>query len=298
MAAIITSALPLWHMCAAPCRPLGQGGMTPGGSGVAWDTIPPSRKDPQGTLGTGKSGNRRSCACLPVLLQRGALPDRKVTICASSRSPGPAAPGLAHLQRLHSNSISLVPPQGKVQRLSSPSWPLSPVPPKLLPCAHCFCSSGVSKPPQVPRPPHRSLLHLLPAWEHVSHHQWLLLMHAWHIGLILGMGWSNRNPWPSPSSSFLLAPSFTGLTLWPWRGGLQRERSYVFPGKLGTLRLLGNLIKYHFFRHFWMVKSLEKTLPNLSIPGKAIFPSFWSKSTETILCVFLKQYIDIENDTS
>lgn len=47
-----------------------------------------------------------------------------------------------------------------------------------------------------------------------------------------------------------------------------------------------------------MVKSLEKTLPNLSIPGKAIFPSFWSKSTETILCVFLKQYIDIENDTS
>lgn len=55
-------------------------------------------------------GNVQSCARIPVPRQRRAFPDREVTICAASPFPGPAAPGLAHLQHLLGNPTSLVPP--------------------------------------------------------------------------------------------------------------------------------------------------------------------------------------------
>lgn len=78
----------------------------------------PLGRIPKGPRGP---GNRHSCACLLVLPQRRALPDRKVTTCAPSWSPGPAAPGLAHLQHhLHSSSISLVLPLPLMARISRP----------------------------------------------------------------------------------------------------------------------------------------------------------------------------------
>lgn len=86
----------------------------------------PVRRLPQGPWGP---GNRNSCAHVPVLLRRGAFPDRKVTICAPSPSPGPHP---TSAQQFHRPSST----PGKGTEPFRPSWPVSPVPlpPNSLQC--------------------------------------------------------------------------------------------------------------------------------------------------------------------
>ena len=103
--------------------------------------------------------NVQGCASIPVPPERRAFPDREVTICAASPFPGPAAPGLAHLQHLLGNPTSPVPPWGKVQSLSSPCSPhlqSPPTPTNSIRGERSFCSP-VGPLHRAPQPPHRSV---------------------------------------------------------------------------------------------------------------------------------------------
>lgn len=141
----------LSHTCAHILgRHRGRGGRSPGW-GQVWAATPslPLTRIPR------DPGDQEMCTAvlsIPVLLQRRAFPDRKVTICA----PSPA-PARLHLAWATPNiCTAILPPWFHPTEPFLPSWLVSPVPPKSLPRDHCFCSVVLPKPLQVPEPPHRS----------------------------------------------------------------------------------------------------------------------------------------------